>query len=386
MMVVLTVTVALAAAGGAQAAFSGVGALGTGRYNHTATLLEDGHLLVAGGTNNGPLDSARLYDPAQNTWSNAASMTIPREGAAAVLLHSGKVLVAGGQTSATGRGAPSYTPTAEIYDPANDTWASAGSMSTGRFQPTMTVLEDGRVLVAGGSGDVDTGGGVNAAVSLDSAEIYDPATGAWSDAAAMSVPRAMHTATLLPDGNVLVAGGYDEARTSSRAPRSTTRRAILVGDGLARRTPVTPPPPRRCRIDDGPRRRRRRRRRRARSPAPRSTTPGTGTWHDAATMAGARQTAAAALLKDGTVLVTGGKDARQGSALATTERYDPGPNTWSDAGAMTAARKGHTLTALDDGRALVVGGNAGGLHLGPRLGRALQPGQHDRHRPGVRQP
>ena len=98
MMVVLTVTVALAAAGGAQAAFSGVGALGTGRYNHTATLLQDGHLLVAGGSNNGPLDSARVYDPAQNTWSNAASMSVAREGDAAVLLHSGKVLVAGGQT------------------------------------------------------------------------------------------------------------------------------------------------------------------------------------------------------------------------------------------------------------------------------------------------
>jgi hypothetical protein len=81
-------------------------------------------------------------------------------------------------------------------------------------------------------------------------------------------------------------------------------------------------------------------------------------------MAAARQTAAAALLKDGTVLVTGGEDARQGTALATTERYDPGSDTWSGAGAMTAARKAHTLTALDDGRALVVGGTAGGHDVG----------------------
>jgi N-acetylneuraminic acid mutarotase len=363
MTVVLTVTVALAAAGGAQAAFSGVAALGTGRYDHTATLLKDGHLLVAGGSNNGPLDSVRLYDPAQNTWANAASMSVAREGDAAVLLHSGKVLVAGGQTSTADSSSPSYTRTAEIYDPASDTWTSAGTMSIGRFQPTMTVLEDGRVLVAGGSGDIDTGSGVKAAVPLASAEIYDPGTGLWSDAAPMSGARAQHTATLLPDGTVLVAGGYDEAghelasaevydpahdSWSATGPLAHARDSatattlpnddVLVagGDGGAGTALAS------AEIYE----------------------PGTGAWHDAASMTGARQTAAAALLKDGTVLVTGGEDARQGTALASTERYDPASDTWSGAGAMAAARKAHTVTALDDGRAVVVGGTAGGHDVG----------------------
>jgi N-acetylneuraminic acid mutarotase len=362
-MAVLSVAVALAAAGGAQAAFSGVPALGTGRYNHTSTLLKDGRLLVAGGTNSGPLDSARLYDPAQNTWADAAPMKIAREGDTAVLLHSGKVLVAGGQTSAPGDGSPAYTRTAEVYDPATDTWTqTAGSMSTGRFQPTMTVLGDGRVLVAGGTGSVDTGQGVRSAVSLDSAEIYNPDTDTFSDAASMSVPRAMHTASLLPDGKVLVAGGYDATSELSSAelydPAADTWTA--TGPlGTARDSATATVLPNDDVLvaggDGGTG---------AALASAELYRPDTGTWHSAASMTGARQSAAAALLKDGTVLVTGGEDARLGKALGTAERYDPAADAWSDAGALKDARKGHTVTALDDGRALVVGGNAGGFGAG----------------------
>src|SRR3954453_21229573 len=174
--IVLAVTMALGAAGAAQAAWSGADSLSSGRYNHTATLLNDGRVLVAGGNNSRPLDSARLYDPATGRWSSAAPMNVAREGDGAVVLRSGKVLVAGGVTpsadtaSATG----AYTRTAEIYDPARNTWARTQSMGTARFQPTMTVLQDGRVLVAGGSGDIDTGSGTIAAASLATAEIYDP--------------------------------------------------------------------------------------------------------------------------------------------------------------------------------------------------------------------
>jgi hypothetical protein len=142
---VLVVIMALGGTGVANAAWSGMDPLATGRYNHTATVLDDGHVLVAGGADSAPLASARIYDPAANTWSDTASMNLARQGQAAVLLHSGKVLVAGGTVPGADPALPAgqYTATAEIYDPVAKTWTKAASMSTGRFEPTMTVLENG---------------------------------------------------------------------------------------------------------------------------------------------------------------------------------------------------------------------------------------------------
>jgi N-acetylneuraminic acid mutarotase len=357
--VVLVAMMALAGAGAAQAAWSGLDPLAGGRYNHTATLLADGRVLVAGGSDTAPLASARVYDPKTSTWSNAASMNNARQGEAAVLLHSGKVLVAGGYAPGALPASPSgYTRTAEIYDPATDAWTQVASMGAGRFQPTMTVLDDGRVLVAGGYGDVDGPNGVRQAVSLDSAELYDPAHDTWTAAAPMASPRSLDTATLLPGGDVLVAGGLDSATgelasaeryhpqddtwapagSLATARDAATATALPSGDVL---------------VAGGS----------GGSDSALASAEiyraGSGTWEPAHDMAGARQSAAAALLKDGTVLVAGGKGSRGGDPLASTERYDPALDTWTDAGALALGRPNLTLTALTDGRALVVGGAAG---------------------------
>src|SRR4051812_25182846 len=335
-MVVLAVAVALAAAGGAQAAWSGVDGLGTGRYNHTATVLQDGRVLVAGGYDNKPLATARIYDPAAGAWSDAASMQVARQGQAAVRLQSGKVLVAGGYAADESADSPSgYTRTAEVYDPESNTWSrTADDMGTGRFQPTMTVLEDGRVLVAGGSGDVVDGDGIRGAVALTSAEIYDPATDSWSDAAAMSAAREGHDATLLPSGKVLVAGGYADGKGELASAElydpaadawSETGSLAQARDAAT----MTTLPDDDVLVAGGAG---------GGGPAPRGpelSAAAAGRWHAAASLAGPRQSAAATPMKDGSVLVTGGEDARLGTVLSTAERYDPDTDTWSDAGAMT---------------------------------------------------
>jgi len=167
--------------------------LGTTRWYHTATLLPNGQVLVAGGMTavfrgpNETVATAELYDPATGVWTPTGSMTTPRAFHKATLLPNGQVLVTG------------YSDTAELYDPATGVWAATGSLATGRSWHTATLLPNGQVLVAGGTGST----------YLASAELYDPATGIWAATGSMTTPRAFHTATLLPNGQVLVAGGYD---------------------------------------------------------------------------------------------------------------------------------------------------------------------------------
>lgn len=169
------------------------------RYDASMTLLGNGKVLVAGGGTN---KLAEIYDPATNKWSAAASMTNYRYAPTAVLLPDGRVLVAGGISSY------GSTNTAEIYDPATNQWLMTGSMAQDRYGQTMTLLDNGKVLVAGGKH-------VPHAIQNSSAEVYDPATGNWSSAGSMSTVRFEHTATLLTNGRVLVAGGRDEAANIS---------------------------------------------------------------------------------------------------------------------------------------------------------------------------
>jgi hypothetical protein len=175
----------------------------TTRSEHSATRLANGKVLVAGGTKGTgagtKLNSVELYDPDTNTWSPAAPMSVIRTGHSAVLLNNGKVLVVGGRNSG------GSLDSAELYDPVADSWSSpAGSMAAKRYLCSATLLNDGRVLVAGGE-DYN-----NNTTPTDSAQIYDPATNSWSDVAPLPLARYRHTATLLNNGMVLMTGGRDD--------------------------------------------------------------------------------------------------------------------------------------------------------------------------------
>src|SRR6202022_3250394 len=133
-----------------------------------------------------------------NTWTPTGSMTTARTGHTATLLANGEVLVAGGG-NATG----SLT-SAELYNPATGKWTVSGSMATARGSHTATLLPNGEVLVAGG---VSNGSSPWAPSCTATAELYNPFTGQWTTTGSMTKPRDSHTATLLNDGSVLVAGG-----------------------------------------------------------------------------------------------------------------------------------------------------------------------------------
>lgn len=139
------------------------------------------------------------YDPATNTWSPTGSAVYARAFHTATLLQSGKVLAAGGFNFS------SNLASTEIYDPTTNTWGNVGNLLIGRTSHTATLLLSGKVLVTGGSSNHPT---TNFTIKLGSAELYDPGTNTWSRTSTLGTARAAHSATLLPDGRVLVVGGY----------------------------------------------------------------------------------------------------------------------------------------------------------------------------------
>ncbi len=180
--------------------FSQTGRLATARFDHTATLLSDGRVLVVGGGNTSEaLASAEIYDPKTGTFSQTGSLPTAPGWHTATLLPDSRVLVTGGWKDS------GFVAAAEIYDPKTGTFGPTGPMTTARDSNTATLLPDGHVLVAGGWNSP------RASEALASAEIYDPATGTFGQTGPMTAARGNHTATLLPDGRVLVAGGWDLA-------------------------------------------------------------------------------------------------------------------------------------------------------------------------------
>jgi hypothetical protein len=181
--------------------FTTTGNMTTGRSSQTATLLNDGKVLLTGGNLGhwgAVLASAELYDPMTGTFTATGSMTVGRELSQAILLKNGKVLIAGGWT--LNSSTPPYgTDTADLYDPATGTFTPTGRLTSVRHAHTGTLLSNGKVLIVGG--------GIDPGVVLPSAEIYDPTLGTFTVDASMTFSRVYHTATLLNNGTVLIAGG-----------------------------------------------------------------------------------------------------------------------------------------------------------------------------------
>ncbi|OFZ68588.1 MAG: hypothetical protein A2V79_08855 [Betaproteobacteria bacterium RBG_16_56_24] len=322
--------------------FATAGSLTTDRTELTTTVLQNGKVLVTGGiagatfpATPSPTSSAELYDSAANQWTVVSSMAVTRDGHTATLLNNGKVLVVGGGTSA------------ELYDPTTDTWAAAASPATTRSFHTATLLPNGKVLVAAG-GYCICGGTLVA-----SAELYDPVANTWTSLPDMNTAglRYYHTATLLQNGMVLIAGGldgnaaiasaelFDPALNSwttvgSLAAGSYIHSATLLGNGkvLLAGGAGTVMSPTRAELFD----------------------PTTNTWTAAASLATGRYAHIAQLLNDGKVLVAGG--ASNGTDLASAELYDPVTNTWVAQGNLAYARSRFGAAMLNSGKVLMVGG------------------------------
>src|SRR5208282_2136710 len=188
----------------ASGTFTPTGSLHTARAYHTATLLNNGMVLIAGGSNGGFLASVELYNPATGTFTLTGSLNTTRYLHTATLLNDGTVLLAGGYGPLSGT-TYGYLTSVELYNPATGTFTLTGSLHTGRYWHTATLLNNGMVLVAGGYGSL----GTNPVTYgyLSNAELYNPATGTFTLTGSLNAARFEHTATLLNNGTVLMVGG-----------------------------------------------------------------------------------------------------------------------------------------------------------------------------------
>jgi hypothetical protein len=285
--------------------FGPTGSMTIPREQAATAPLPDGRVLLAGGDNHtdSDIDTAEIYDPQTGSFSSAGlgTLTTPRSAAGAALLPDGRVLIVGGFNGST------RLDTAEIFNPQTGTFSSAGigTMSTGRGNPVAVTLQDGRVLVAGGC----SGG---ACTPQASAEVFNPQTNSFSTAGigSMGTPRTAAAGARLPDGRVVIAGGYngDELATAEIFdPQTNTFSSAGVGSLGQKRSDLTAEP-----------------------------------------------------LPDGRVLFTGGF--ADSEALASSEVFDPQTNTFSTAGigSLAVARGDQSGAPLPDGRVLIAGGFGNG--------------------------
>jgi hypothetical protein len=282
-------------------AFTATGGMIDARMRPTTVALADGRVLVAGGRG-GPEGSvifveAELYDPATGTFSATGSLSVRRYVPSAVLLDDGRVLVVGGSNRDEGTLA-----SAELYDPATGLFTATGGLSEGRDVNAQAVrLDDGRVFLAGGYND---------AGPLASAEAYDPATGVFTPTGSLPEPRGDHALAMLADGRVLVVAGYD-------ANFEFALTAQLWD-------------------------------------------PATGQFSATGSLNHGRANPIAIRLDDGRVLIAGGSTTGSGDLnVATAEVYDPATGQFTDVGDMITPRSHGRADRLADGSVLFMGGWAG---------------------------